>query len=64
LLIHGFLFSGPAQVIRESAGLETGAQIREEISSRSARRAITVAEDKMHEAPKMGLSRNAETRKR
>ena len=33
------------------------------MSSRAARRAITVAEDKMHEASKARLARNAETRK-
>ncbi len=38
----------PAQVIPESRWLKNWAQVLEEISSRSARLAITVAEDRMH----------------
>jgi len=64
LLIHGFLFSGAAQVIPESRWLKNWGSNLGRISSRSARRANTVAEDKMHAASKLGLSRDAKTRKR
>jgi len=43
----------PAQVIPESRWLKNWAQVLEEISSRSARRAITVK--KMHEASKVAV---------
>ena len=56
--------AGPAQAIPESRWLKNWGSNPGRISSRLARRATTVAEDKMHEAPKMGLSRNADTRKR